>query len=256
MKQLYVLYRVVLAACVLSVGIMSSGVAFADVAPNAGAAVKAPVAVDPDVTIQQARQSVNSSSPAVTDQGTVLAKADNTAEAIQNALVDRSNAPADAKNVATQQQSAANNEAVDQTLVAVDQGAVDPNSPLGTWQTIDDKDHKPRSLVRISLDKNGELTGQIIDFIPRAGESRDDICDKCSNEFHNQPIIGLQFMWGFKEQKPGVWTGGHILDPANGKVYKSKLSLAQQGGELKVRGYIGISLLGRTQTWERTKVDA
>ena len=76
------------------------------------------------------------------------------------------------------------------------------------------------------------------------------ICKECEGERHNQPVTGMQIVWGLK-QDGDEWNGGHILDPNNGKVYRCKMSVTEGGQKLEVRGFIGFSLLGRTQTWER-----
>jgi len=76
------------------------------------------------------------------------------------------------------------------------------------------------------------------------------ICDKCEGERHNKPVVGMVIMWGVKKDGD-VWDSGQILDPGKGKTYKVKLSLSDDGQKLDVRGYIGMPMLGRTQTWIR-----
>jgi hypothetical protein len=77
------------------------------------------------------------------------------------------------------------------------------------------------------------------------------VCDKCEGERHNQPVTGMTIMWGVKKDGDNEWSGGQILDPGKGKTYKVKLSLKDDGQKLDVRGYIGMPMLGRTQTWIR-----
>ncbi len=122
-------------------------------------------------------------------------------------------------------------------------------SPAGTWKTIDDSTGKPRGLVEIT-EKGGVYSGKVIkSFVD--GEVQSKVCDKCTDARKDQPIIGMTILTGLRKTADNEWTGGEILDPENGKVYKSKMSLAEEGKKLNVRGFIGISLLGRTQTWER-----
>ena len=122
------------------------------------------------------------------------------------------------------------------------------DSPIGLWKTIDDKTSKPRSIVRI-VEENGEFKG-IVEKGLVEGESADKVCEKCDPPRKNQKILGMTFMWGLK--KDGTeFKGGEILDPDNGKIYKCKMKLIDGGKKLDVRGYIGISLIGRTQTWLR-----
>ncbi len=122
------------------------------------------------------------------------------------------------------------------------------NSPVGLWKTIDDSTGKPRSLIRIS-DKNGELIATIEKgLLP--GETGEKVCGKCTDERKDKPLVGMIIMDGIK-QKGDVYEGGHILDPDNGKIYKCKIKLDSTGNKLEVRGFIGISLIGRSQTWLR-----
>jgi uncharacterized protein (DUF2147 family) len=122
------------------------------------------------------------------------------------------------------------------------------DSPVGLWKTIDDKTNKPRSIVRI-VEENGEFKGLVEKGLVE-GESADRVCDKCDPPRKGQKILGMTFMWGLKKDG-NEFKGGEILDPDNGKIYKCKMKLVDGGKKLDVRGYIGISLIGRTQTWLR-----
>jgi uncharacterized protein (DUF2147 family) len=122
-------------------------------------------------------------------------------------------------------------------------------SPVGLWKTIDDHSGKPKSLIRIT-ESNGELRGKIEKLFRDPGEDQNPKCDKCEDARKDQPIIGMTILTGMKPDG-GSYDGGWILDPANGKIYKSKMSLANDGKALDVRGYIGVPLFGRTQTWLR-----
>jgi uncharacterized protein (DUF2147 family) len=119
---------------------------------------------------------------------------------------------------------------------------------LGLWKNIDDKTGKPRALIRIS-ENNGGLQGKIEKVFPAPGEEQNPKCDKCEGAQKDQPIIGMTILTGFKKEAEGKYVEGKILDPDNGKVYSSKLTLVD--GKLNVRGYIGFSLLGRSQVWVR-----
>ncbi|MFC5740913.1 DUF2147 domain-containing protein [Dyella tabacisoli] len=122
------------------------------------------------------------------------------------------------------------------------------NTPVGTWKTIDDTTHKPKSIVQIT-ESHGELQAKVLQVL-QSDEGPHPICKECDGERKNQPIEGMTIMWGVT-QDDDVWDGGKILDPKNGKVYKVKLSTVDGGAKLNVRGYIGFSLLGRSQVWER-----
>ena len=121
-------------------------------------------------------------------------------------------------------------------------------SPAGLWKSIDDKTGKPRSLIRISEDK-GVYSG-VVEKGLLEGDTGERVCDKCTDERKNQKIIGMAIIKSIKE-KNGSYEGGAILDPDNGKVYKCKMKLDEAGNKLEVRGFIGVSLFGRSQTWLR-----
>lgn len=125
----------------------------------------------------------------------------------------------------------------------------DTNSPTGLWKNIDDETGKPKALIRIT-ESNGVLTGQIEKIFRDANEDQNPKCDKCDGARKDQPIVGMTILSGLKKDGE-EYAGGEILDPNNGKVYKSKLRLTDGGKKLNVRGYIGVPMLGRSQTWVR-----
>jgi uncharacterized protein (DUF2147 family) len=94
------------------------------------------------------------------------------------------------------------------------------------------------------------LQGKIEKVFPTSSEDRNPKCEKCEGALKNAPVIGLPILSGLKKEG-AEYTGGRILDPDNGKVYSSKIQLTNGGKKLNVRGYIGVSMLGRSQTWER-----
>ncbi len=123
-------------------------------------------------------------------------------------------------------------------------------TPAGLWRTIDDNSGKPRSLVRIS-ENNGEYSA-VIEKGLLATDTPDAVCDKCKDERKGQRIVGMTIVKGIK-LKDGHYEGGEILDPENGKTYRCLMKLDSTGNELEVRGYIGIALIGRSQTWTRVE---
>jgi uncharacterized protein (DUF2147 family) len=123
------------------------------------------------------------------------------------------------------------------------------NSPVGLWKTIDDETGKPKSLVRIT-EQNGVYQGKVEKLFREPDQDQNPKCDKCDGVNKDQPILGMTILFNIKKEGDD-YTGGQILDPAKGKLYKSKLSLIENNKKLNVRGYIGFSLLGRTQTWIR-----
>jgi len=127
--------------------------------------------------------------------------------------------------------------------------AANESTPVGTWTTIDDHTHKPRSLVEIG-ERDGILSGRIVKLFRAPGQDPDPRCEECRGERHGQPVTGMTILWNL-HRDGDIWNGGEILDPESGDIYRVTLHPTAAGAKLEVRGYIGISLLGRTQVWER-----
>ena len=127
--------------------------------------------------------------------------------------------------------------------------AADWDSPAGLWKTIDDKSGNERALVRI-VDNNGVFEGRVERIFDRPGDDPEHLCRRCDGERKNKPIVGMTFMWGLKKDRD-QYDGGEILDPNIGMIYRGRLRLKEGGRKLEVRGYIGWSLFGRSQTWLR-----
>lgn len=126
--------------------------------------------------------------------------------------------------------------------------ADDAASPVGTWQTIDDNTHKPTAIIEISQNDDGTLSGKAVKgLLPNDTGRR---CTACKYERKDQLIQGMTIVKEMKQNGEG-WDDGKILDPNNGTEYKCKMHLIDGGKKLVVRGYIGFSLLGRSQTWVR-----
>jgi uncharacterized protein (DUF2147 family) len=124
-------------------------------------------------------------------------------------------------------------------------------TPVGRWTTIDDETKKPKSVILI-YEEGGKLFGKVEKLFREPNEEQNPLCDRCQGALKNQPVIGMVIMRDLKKDDD-EWTGGTILDPANGKTYKCKIAVEDKGKKLKVRGYIGMSLLGRTQHWVRAE---
>jgi len=130
---------------------------------------------------------------------------------------------------------------------AAQSATVPADSPVGLWKTIDDATKQPKALIRIS-DQGGALVGRIEKIlVPNAGDA---VCDQCTDQRKDKPIQGMTILSGLKKDGQ-EWTGGEILDPNNGKVYKAMAKLADGGRKLEVRGFVGVPTLGRTQSWLR-----
>ncbi|WP_077034587.1 DUF2147 domain-containing protein [Pelomonas sp. KK5] len=123
-------------------------------------------------------------------------------------------------------------------------------SPVGLWKTIDDDGKTAKSLVRIT-EHDGVLSGSIEKILDPAKQA--DKCDQCKDDRKDKPIVGLTIIRGVKPDADDKtqWSGGEILDPTNGKTYKTKLWSTDGGKTLNVRGYIGF--LYRTQVWQKAE---
>ena len=119
-------------------------------------------------------------------------------------------------------------------------------TPAGRWRTFDDKTGKAKAVILLYEEK-GLLFGRVETLVdPDAVR----ICDKCSDDRKGQPVTGMVVIRRMKKDSD-EYTGGDILDPKNGSVYRCKMRLIEQGRKLSVRGYLGFSLFGRSQTWVR-----
>jgi uncharacterized protein (DUF2147 family) len=98
--------------------------------------------------------------------------------------------------------------------------------------------------------EKGEMLAKIVKLFRGPGEDPNPLCVKCPDDLHDMPYLGLRILWGMTRDGD-EWSGGRILDPDNGSAYKCHIAVVDGGTRLKVRGYIGFSLLGRTQYWER-----
>jgi uncharacterized protein (DUF2147 family) len=122
------------------------------------------------------------------------------------------------------------------------------NGITGKWKTIDDETGKPISVVEI-FENKGKIYGKVVEIIDP--KSKGKSCTNCSGEDKNKPVLGLTVIKGLTKDGD-EYNGGKILDPKHGKLYKCYINLEEKD-KLKVRGYIGISLFGRTQYWHRVK---
>ena len=134
-------------------------------------------------------------------------------------------------------------------MLALSSLALAQSSPVGAWTTIDDKTQKPKSVVEIYEARDGTLSGRVNEIL-QSERGPNPMCDKCTGANKNKPVKGMVMLWGVKK-KGGGWEGGKILDPATGKIYSVKMTPIDGGKKIEVRGFMGFSLLGKTQVWIR-----
>ena len=131
-------------------------------------------------------------------------------------------------------------------LLLVGSLTISAQSVVGTWKTIDDETGNEKSIVEI-YQENGKIYAKILQLLEKGKE--DKLCDMCKGDKKNKPVKGMVIIDGLKKDGD-EWNDGKILDPKTGKIYKCYISL-EEPNKLKVRGYIGFALIGRTQYWHK-----
>jgi len=135
-------------------------------------------------------------------------------------------------------------------LLALTGPALAQETPIGLWRNIDDKTNQPKAEIRI-VETAGLISARIEKRLS-ADAKPDDKCTKCDDDRKDMPILGLEIIRKVKKaDEPGVWGGGEILDPENGRTYRATLRVIEGGRKLEVRGSFGP--FGRTQTWLRAE---
>lgn len=127
--------------------------------------------------------------------------------------------------------------------------AFDPTSAVGLWEQVDEKTGKPESWFKIS-EQNGVYQGNIVKIFFKPGEDENFTCDKCEGDEKGKPVLGLALIKGM-QRNGTAYENGTIMDPRDGAVYRALMQLSPDGQKLEVRGYLGISLFGRSQIWNR-----
>jgi uncharacterized protein (DUF2147 family) len=125
--------------------------------------------------------------------------------------------------------------------------AIAADSVVGRWKTIDGETGKPKSIVEITQAPNGVISGHIVELLNPSKPN--PVCDKCKDDRKNKPITGMEIIRGMKAEGDGAYSGGTILKPDEGKVYKSKMELIEGGKKLEVSGCI--AFICKSQTWLR-----
>lgn len=122
----------------------------------------------------------------------------------------------------------------------------------GTWQQIDDKTGSPKAVIEIRKESNNTYTGKITKITPRPGYTPRERCNNCPAPYTNQPILGMEILKGLKQvEGTNNYEKGRVIDPLSGKFYDAKMKLSATGKRLSLRAYLGVSALGRNQTWLR-----
>ncbi|MFK8061119.1 MAG: DUF2147 domain-containing protein [Polaribacter sp.] len=126
--------------------------------------------------------------------------------------------------------------------------SINTQTIFGKWNSKNEDTGEIDSVIEV-YEKNGKAYAKVIEI--KDPKRQTSVCDKCEDENKNKPILGLNILTGL-EKDDDEWSGGTILDPRNGKVYKCYIKLVKPN-KLKLRGYIGFSLFGKTAYWERAE---
>ena len=120
---------------------------------------------------------------------------------------------------------------------------------VGLWEQVDENSGKAESWIKIS-ERNGVYEGNIVKIFFKPGEDENWVCSKCEGSEKGAPVLGLTLIKGMRRNGLS-YENGTVRDPRDGSVYRASMTVSPDGKKLEMRGYVGISLFGRSQVWNR-----
>jgi uncharacterized protein (DUF2147 family) len=123
----------------------------------------------------------------------------------------------------------------------------------GIWREYDDDTGNLAALIRIEKLPDGSYEGSIEKTFPLGGADDGSVCEHCSGSLHNHPLRGLRILSGMKRKSDLIFDGGEVLDPDDGKIYRCRVRLSDDGNTIEVTGYLGINWIGQSEIWRRAK---
>lgn len=133
-------------------------------------------------------------------------------------------------------------------LLFIISSSINAQTIFGKWNSTNEKTGKVDSVIEV-YEKDGKAFAKIVEIMNP--ERKNDVCKECKGDNKNKPILGMNILTGL-EKDGDEWSGGKILDPRNGKIYKCYIKL-EDDKKLKIRGYLGFALIGKTAYWERAE---
>lgn len=125
-------------------------------------------------------------------------------------------------------------------------------TPVGQWESVGRDDLSP-TLIQV-YKRQGQYFGKIVRLARKSGRPTARLCIHCQGDLYRKPLLGMVILRGLQQVADKQYQKGYILDPRDGKDYRCQLTLSNNGQQLKVHGYIGLPIFGKTVYWQRAKL--
>ncbi|OIR01421.1 hypothetical protein GALL_165110 [mine drainage metagenome] len=121
----------------------------------------------------------------------------------------------------------------------------------GLWQEFDDQTGNLEALIRIRQLSDNTYEGNIEKIIPDKPENAAMRCSACTGSLYNQPLLGMRILSGMTRKDKLTFEGGTVIDPDEGKTYRCRIRLSEDGKTIEVTGYVGFVWMGQSEIWKR-----